>query len=119
MFSPSVFSPSVFSPSVFSPSVFSDGAAYESAQVRSLMAVSARDGTANEHAEAETWNNTGEFYVRVSGRNGAFAPDAPFDVDVHLDAGTCTGVVPSALPLLSPAVLDPAAARSSWPTTAR
>ncbi len=106
VFSPSVFSPSVFSPSVFSPSVFSDGAAYESAQVRSLMAVSARDGTANEHAEAETWNNTGEFYVRVSGRNGAFAPDAPFDVGVHLDAGNCTGVVPSTLPLLSPSRAD-------------
>ena len=105
VFSPSVFSPSVFSPSVFSPSVFSDGAAYESAQVRSIMAVSASDGTAPEHAEAETWNNTGEFYVRVSGRNGAFAPDAPFDVGVHLDAGSCTGVVPSALPLLTPAVL--------------
>ena len=42
--------------------------------------------------------------MRVSGRNGAFAPDAPFDLGVHLDAGTCTGVVPSALPLLAPAV---------------
>jgi hypothetical protein len=104
VFSPSVFSPSVFSPSVFSPSVFSDGAAYESAQVRSIMAVAAKDGTANEHAEAETWNNTGQFYVRVSGRNGAYAPDAPFDLGLHLDAGTCTGVVPSALPLLTPAV---------------
>ena len=48
VFSPSVFSPSVFSPSVFSPSVFSDGQAYESVQVRSLIAVSANDGTADE-----------------------------------------------------------------------
>ena len=78
VFSPSVFSPSVFSPSVFSPSVFSDGQAYESAQVRSLIAVSANDGTAGEHLNVDTWNNTGEFYVRVAGRNGAHSPAAPF-----------------------------------------
>ena len=74
--------PSVFSPSVFSPSVFSDGQAYESAQVRSLIAVSANDGNANEQISIDTWNNTGNFYVRVAGRNGAFSPAAPFDLDV-------------------------------------
>ena len=80
-----MFSPSVFSPSVFSPSVFSDGQAYESAQVRSLIAVSANDGNADEHITVDTWNNTGNFYVRVAGRNGAYSPAAPFDLDVHVD----------------------------------
>jgi Tol biopolymer transport system component len=101
VFSPSVFSPSVFSPSVFSPSVFSDGQAYESAQVRSVIAVSANDGTAAEHLSVDTWNNTGNFYVRVAGRNGEHTPAAPFDLDVHVDPSTCTGVVPSVAPLLS------------------
>ena len=99
VFSPSVFSPSVFSPSVFSPSVFSDGQAYESAQVRSLLAVSANDGTAGEHLSVDTWNNTGEFYVRIAGRNGAHSPGAPFDLAVHLDASSCTDVTPSEQPL--------------------
>ncbi len=113
VFSPSVFSPSVFSPSVFSPSVFSDGQAYESAQVRSLLAVSANDGTAGEHLSVDTWNNTGEFYVRVAGRNGAHSPGAPFDLAVHLDPSSCTGVAPSTLrwrrrrPLRQPGADDP------------
>ena len=101
VFSPSVFSPSVFSPSVFSPSVFSDGQAYESAQVRSLIAVSANDGNANEQISIDTWNNTGNFYVRVAGRNGAYSPAAPFALDVHVDPSTCTGVTTSAAALLS------------------
>jgi Tol biopolymer transport system component len=101
VFSPSVFSPSVFSPSVFSPSVFSDGQAYESAQVRSLIAVSANDGTAAEHITLDTWNNTGDFYVRVAGRNGAHNPGAPFDLAVHVDSGACAGVTPSGATLLS------------------
>ena len=86
---------------MFSPSVFSDGQAYESAQVRSLIAVSANDGTAGEHVSVDTWNNTGNFYVRVAGRNGAHSPGAPFDLDVHVDPSSCTGVTPSAATLLS------------------
>ena len=101
VFSPSVFSPSVFSPSVFSPSVFSGGQAYESAQVRTLVAVSAHDGTAGEHLSVGTWNNTGEFYVRVAGRNGAHTPAAPFDLDVHVDPSACSGVESSDEALLT------------------
>ena len=66
-FSPSAFSPSAFSPSAFSPSVFSPTAfspeefaqAFSSAQTRSLIAVSATPGTANEIVVADTWSNTG------------------------------------------------------------
>ena len=87
--SPSVFSPSVFSPSVFSPSVFS--AAFSSAQTRSLIGVSAHDGTAPESISAETWNNTGFFYIRVQGRNGASSPD-PFHLTVTTTGGPCTGI---------------------------
>jgi hypothetical protein len=100
VFSPSVFSPSVFSPavslpSVFSPSVFSGGTpdqttlanAFSSAQVRSLIGVSANDGTTDEQVNAETWNNTGNYYIRVNGRNGA---TSPFTLTVTSTGGPCT-----------------------------
>ncbi|WP_088319822.1 LamG-like jellyroll fold domain-containing protein [Kineosporia sp. R_H_3] len=87
VFSPSVFSPSVFSPSVFSPSVFSD--AWSSAQTRSLVAVSARDGLADESVASATWDNTGYFYVRVIGRSGASSP-APFRLVGTTTGGACS-----------------------------
>ena len=85
---PSVFSPSVFSPSVFSPSVFSD--AFASAQTRSVIGISSRDGTATESLSSATWNNTGFFYVRVQGRNGFFAPDG-YTLNVSTVGGICSG----------------------------
>jgi hypothetical protein len=87
-YSPSVFSPSVFSPSVFSPSVFSPDA-FASAQVRSIIGVSAKAGTGDEIVVANTWTNTGDYYIRVTGRNGAFAVEDSFDVSVLLEDATC------------------------------
>ncbi len=84
---PSVFSPSVFSPSVFSPSVFSD--AFASAQTRSLIGFSSRDGTAAENLSSATWNNTGYFYLRVQGRNGA-ASASPYTLKVTSAGGICS-----------------------------
>ena len=99
VFSPSVFSPSVFSPSVFSPSVFSPAGgvfspeAFASAQTRSLIATSSTPGTGDESVVADTWNNTGSFYIRVSGRNGAFATASPFTLSVTRDdLPACVGV---------------------------
>ena len=96
-FSPSAFSPSAFSPSAFSPSAFSPSAfspeqlrdAYSSAQVRRLITVSARDGLADESIRVSTWDATGYFYVRVTGRNGDFAPRQPFRLSVHTTGGAC------------------------------
>ncbi|WP_298135252.1 Ig-like domain repeat protein [Micropruina sp.] len=84
---PSVFSPSVFSPSVFSPSVFSD--AFASAQTRSVIATSAHDGLADETISSATWNNTGDFYVRVQGRNGVHS-DQQFQLQVSTSGGVCS-----------------------------
>ncbi|MEO5885111.1 MAG: hypothetical protein ABIQ58_06310, partial [Candidatus Limnocylindrales bacterium] len=100
VFSPSVFSPSVFSPSVFSPSVFSPDAiakAFSSAQTRSIIGVSATAGTGNETVVVNTWNNTGYFYVRVSGRGGAFDPNGLFTVDVQKSTSSCSGVTDTTL----------------------
>ncbi len=101
-FSPSEFSPSEFSPSEFSPSMqVSDEQEYEDAQIKSLLAVSDNGGGADQTISADTWNNTGYFYIRVTGANGAYDPGADFSLGVQVNAGTCGGVAPSSKPLLN------------------
>jgi CSLREA domain-containing protein len=95
-FSPDSFSPDSFSPDSFSPDSFSPDS-FSSAQARSLLGVSAFDGTAGEGILVNTWNNTGHFYVRVRGRNGAFSLAQPFHLEVTFLKGAC-GQVSSNLP---------------------
>ena len=100
VFSPSVFSPSVFSPSVFSPSVFSDAdvaQAFSSAQTRSIIGVSATPGASDETVVVNSWNNSGEFYLRVAGHGGAFDTGTPFRIDVAKGATSCGGVTDNTL----------------------
>jgi hypothetical protein len=90
-FSPSVFSPSAFSPSAFSPSAFSPSAfsgAYADAQTDSLLAVSTVPGAVAKSVSADTWNNTGYFYVRISGNNGASSPN-PYTLTEDTTGGPC------------------------------
>jgi hypothetical protein len=61
----------------------------------SVLAVSAFDGIANEGIIANTWDSTGDFYVRVRGRNGVFSPDKPFTVTVYEAQGSCGNVTDS------------------------
>ena len=65
-----------------------------SAQTRSLIGISAFEGTASEGVIVNTWNNTGDFYVRVQGRDGAFSLDAPFHLEVTLLTGACNPASP-------------------------
>ena len=100
VFSPSVFSPSVFSPSVFSPSVFSDAdvaKAFSSAQSASIIGVSATPGNGDETVVVNSWNETGEFYVRVAGRGGAFDPSNLFTLTVTPAGSECTHVTDTVL----------------------
>ncbi len=90
-YSPFAFSPFAFSPFAFSPFAFS-AENYSSAQSRSVIAVSAQAGRASEQVSALTWSSTGEFYVRVAGKNGTFDDQAPFTLDVSYDPGLCEGV---------------------------
>ncbi len=87
-FSGSGFSGSGFSGSGFSPDSFS------AAQVYSLVAWSNNLGTSNEHAGANTWTNAGDYYIRVSGKNGAFDLQDPFALNVTLNNGLCLPVNP-------------------------
>jgi CSLREA domain-containing protein len=92
-FSPDAFSPDAFSPDAFSPDAFSPDA-FSSAQTRSLIGVSAFEGTAGEGVIVNTWNNTHDFYVRVRGRAGVFSLDAPFHLEVRMLVGACNNVAP-------------------------
>ena len=107
MFSPDMFSPDMFSPDMFSPDNFDPNAlveeaqAYASAQLRSIVAFSALNGDAAERAVVNTWTNTGDFYVRVRGRNGVWSLNTPFQLNVTIQRGLCqnldTALVPPSL----------------------
>jgi len=89
-FSASAFSASAFSASAFSASAFS--AAYADAQIDSLLAVSTAPGAVSKSVTVDTWNNTGHFYVRISGNNGAFAPSQPFSLAVTTTGSACSAL---------------------------
>src|SRR5262249_24825557 len=124
IWSPSIWSPSIWSPSIWSPSICSPSSSdpaiwnrsgflpslalpavpdLQAGASNSTLAVSANDATADEHIEQDVWNNTGYFYIRVSGRNGAFASGGAFKLTVDEPIGPCLGVLPSNQPLLNPA----------------
>ncbi len=92
-FSPAAFSPAAFSPAAFSPAAFSP-AAFSSAQTRSVIGVSAFPGLLGEGLIVNTWDNSGEFYLRVRGRNGEFNKQQQFKLNVVLYSGQCGGVDP-------------------------
>lgn len=96
-FSPEAFSPEAFSPEAFSPEAFSPEA-FSGAQLRSLLGISAFNGTVGEGLIVNTWSNVGDFYIRVAGRNGVSDRNAAFHVEVRQVGGTCGQVVPSSTP---------------------
>ncbi len=99
-YAPSAYAPSAYAPSAYAPSAYAadtfSPSAYASAQVRSLVAVSALEGPSPESIVVDTWNNTGDFYIRVSGKNGAFDPEDSFQLDVTFEGASCVGVDPIA-----------------------
>jgi hypothetical protein len=101
-FSPTAFSPTAFSPTAFSPTAFSP-TAFSAAQTRSLVGVSAFPGLAGEGILLNTWENSGNYYVCVHGRNGAFAPGQQFQLDIFETIGTCPTLTPSAPLVAAPA----------------
>lgn len=91
-FSGAAFSTDAVSGAAWSGAAFS-GAAFSDAQIRSIVGVSAFPGIGNEAILANTWDNAGDFYIRVRGRNGAFSPGNNFKLGVHMLTGACKDVV--------------------------
>jgi len=90
-YSAQAFSTTGYSAQAFSGQAFS-AQAFSSAQVQSLIAVSASPGTSPEQIDANTWNNTGYYYIRVTGKNGVFDPWAPFTLSVTQVGTACDGI---------------------------
>ncbi len=115
IYSPSIYSPSIYSPSIYSPSIYSPSdtflSAFSSAQTRSLIGVSARENAQSESIRSATWNNTGEFYVRVQGRNGAFSA-TPFHLGLSTAGGPCSAVTLDSFSSLSTIAGTPGAAQT-------
>jgi CSLREA domain-containing protein len=101
-YAPDAFAPDAFAPDAFAPDAFALILAYSSAQVRSVIAVSAQEGTADEFILSNTWDNDGEFYVRVRGRNGTFDPGQAFTLTAEQFSGFCGEV--QLLPVGTPSV---------------
>jgi pentapeptide MXKDX repeat protein len=89
-FAGDAFAGDAFAGDAFAGDAFA--AAFSSAQMQSLIGISAFEGTTSEGIFVNTWNNTGEFYVRVRGRNGAFDPNDSFHLKVTVITGACSGI---------------------------
>jgi hypothetical protein len=64
---------------------------YSGALKRGLIAVSARPGLSPERISRNTFSASGDFYVRVKGRDGASSPSG-FKLQVAVMPGNCEGV---------------------------
>jgi len=91
--SASQWSPSQWSASQWSTSTPADPRTFTGAQTASLLAVSAGAGTGDETVAVNTWNNTGDFYIRVQGKNGSFDPVNNFSLSVSRHGSLCAGVL--------------------------
>jgi hypothetical protein len=90
--SPDALSPDALSPDALSPDALSPDA-YSGAQTATILRISAHAGNSPEQIIQNTWSNTGDFYIRVRGHNGAFAPTDGFLVTAEITSTACTGVV--------------------------
>jgi hypothetical protein len=86
--SPDISSPDISSPDISSPDISSPDA-YSSAQSQSILAYSDKPGPSSEFVRRHTWDNTGFFYVRVRGHNGAFDETQPFTLRVTVVNRDC------------------------------
>ncbi len=98
-YSPDAYSPDAYSPDAYSPDAYSPDA-YSSAQMRSLIGVSAFNGNLSEGILLNTWQNSGDFYIRVRGRGEAYDTAHPFRLNLILQSSLCHNVT-DALPATS------------------
>ncbi len=89
--SPDELSPDELSPDELSPDELSADA-YAAAQTAALIGVSAHVGLSPEQIARNTWDNTGFFYIRVRGHNGAYDASTPFTIQATVTDVSCTGV---------------------------
>ncbi|MEZ5275249.1 MAG: DUF5011 domain-containing protein [Opitutaceae bacterium] len=98
-FAPDAFAPDAFAPDAFAPDAFAPDA-FAAAQNRVLASFSAYDGP-TDGVRVTNFEETTDYYVRVSGRNGAFSTASTFSLLIEVETDICEGVV-------SDGALDPA-----------
>ena len=84
--------PSYAPPSYAPPSYASTS--YASAQTSSLIGWNVEGGTLSATIDANTWTNTGNFYVRVNGKSGLYDITHSFHIAITTDESVCEGVGP-------------------------
>ncbi|MFV9503269.1 MAG: PxKF domain-containing protein [Oscillochloridaceae bacterium umkhey_bin13] len=97
IYAPDIYAPDIYAPDIYAPDIYAPDA-FNSAQVRSMIAIKSPGGTAPRQAVVNTWNSDGEFYVRVRSR-GAASLVQPFTLSISRDVSQCK-LIP-ALPALS------------------
>jgi uncharacterized protein YjbI with pentapeptide repeats len=85
--SPTELSPTELSPTELSPTELSG--VYSSAQTASLLAVAAHRGLSPELIVRNTWDETGDFYVRVLSHDGGTSLQ-PFTISARVVDGQCS-----------------------------
>ncbi|MEX0325856.1 MAG: immunoglobulin-like domain-containing protein [Puniceicoccaceae bacterium] len=97
-FNPESFIPESFIPESFIPESFIPESfigqdftpeSFIAAQLSSMIAFSAFPGVASEGVSINTYNTSGEYYVRVRGANGAFDGENPFTLSVFIEEEVC------------------------------
>ena len=101
--SPDALSPDALSPDALSPDALSPDA-YSGAQTATILRISAHEGGSPEQIIQNTWTNTGDFYIRVRGHNGAFDPSTAFQISAEVSWTACSGVTLTAATPTPPSV---------------
>ncbi len=70
---------------------FYGAAANEAAEADSILAESSQTGEVTQSVQANTWNDTGNFYVEVVSSDGTFSNTA-YNLTVTTSGATCPGV---------------------------
>ncbi len=92
---PDQWAPDQWAPDQWAPDQWADvNRVFTSAQTRSVLAASGNRGQADETLTLNTWEMSGDFYIRVRGHGGAFNVESPFSLDVTLLTGACGTVTP-------------------------
>ena len=83
LYTPYLYTPDMFSPYLYTPDVYNfQQQAAVNAPLNSFLGFSVAGGTSPEEINQNVWNNSGEFYIQVYGRDGAFNDQQTFQLEI-------------------------------------
>ena len=95
-YAPPSYAQANWAPPSYAPPSYAlyDATNYSSAQTRSLIGWDVESGTLSATIDANTWNSTGNFYLRVNGKSGLYDIEQAFRVTITTDPSVCDAVDP-------------------------